>query len=119
VQWLDSASTSCHWFDSVVCLDVRANAGDHATLLSAVRAQASEVRSLISRTEQMERTPHSRNGGSSSEAEGKALVLPMGPDDFIHFLGKRAFASRPCALEGRSGPTVRAAISGRQVRCGV
>ena len=87
-----------------MCLDVRANAGDHATLLSAVRAQASEVRSLISRTEQMERTPHSRNGGSSSEAEGKALVLPMGPDDFIHFLGKRAFASRTRALEGALWP---------------
>ena len=88
VQWLDSASTSCHWFDSVVCLDVRANAGDHATLLSAVRAQASEVRSLISRTEQMERTlsdmlEDSKNGVSSSETEGKALVLPMGPDDFL------------------------------------
>jgi hypothetical protein len=71
-----------------VCLDVRANAGDDATLLSAVRAQASEVRSLISRTEQMERTPSdiledSKNGVSSSETEGKALVLPMGPDDFL------------------------------------
>ena len=50
--------------------------------------QASEVRSLISRTEQMERTPSdiledSKNGVSSSETEGKALVLPMGPDDFL------------------------------------
>ncbi len=46
------------------------------------------MRSLISRTEQMERTPSdiledSKNGVSSSETEGKALVLPMGPDDFL------------------------------------
>ena len=50
-----------------------ADAGDDATLLSAVRAQASEVRSLISRTEQMERTlsdmlEDSKNGVSSSES---------------------------------------------------
>ena len=50
-----------------------ADAGDDATLLSAVRAQASEVRSLISRTEQMERTlsdilEDSKGGGSSSES---------------------------------------------------